>query len=197
MRKFLLVALGGSALLGLFIFAGSVQAQQGPERICQWAMNANGIPSCVDVGPNQSVNGLTTYPFWVTEGVADPCQEPSVAKSSVAISASSAATAKLVGAISGKAVYVCGFSLSIAPSATAADTAQFEYGTKVSSDCDTDATALTGTYGNGDLTSAAGVATISNSGPGTIFATPASQEVCIVTAGTAVSVQGVLTYVQQ
>ncbi len=119
----------------------------------------------------------------------------SAAKSSAAINVTSATTTSLVAVSGSTTVYVCGISLTIAPSATSADTALFEYGTGAA--C-TSPTALTGTYGNGDLTSAAGVAAINyGNGGATIFKSAASAGVCILTAGTAVSVQGVLTYVQQ
>ncbi len=123
----------------------------------------------------------------------DPCTY--AAKSSAAIAVASATTTSLVAVSGTTSVYVCGFSMTIAPSATAADTALFEYGT--STNC-TGTHALTGTYGNGDLTSAAPVVpVVYGSGGYTVMTAPASQGVCIVTTGTAVSVQGILTYVQQ
>jgi hypothetical protein len=77
----------------------------------------------------------------------------------------------------------------------AIDTALFEYGTGAA--C-TSPTVLTGTFGNGDLTTAAPVVSVSyGNGFGTIFASAAASGVCILTAGTTVNVQGVLTYVQQ
>ncbi len=125
---------------------------------------------------------------------ADPCFGN--LKASVPISVASATTTSLVAVSGVTSVYVCGFSMTIAPSATAADTAQFEYGTGAT--CGTGTTVLTGTYGNGDLTSATGVATVNYSGGGsTIFVAPAGNGICIATTGTAVSVQGVMTYVQQ
>ncbi len=123
----------------------------------------------------------------------DPCTY--AAKSSAAIAVATATTTSLVAVSGSTSIYVCGFSMTIAPSATAADTALFEYGT--STNC-TGTHALTGTYGNGDLTSAAAVVPVSYGNGGyTVITAPASQGVCIVTTGTAVSVQGVLTYVQQ
>ncbi len=129
----------------------------------------------------------------VPVSTSDPCS--SAAKSSAVISVATATTTSLVAVSGSTKVYVCGFSMSIAPSATAADTAAFEYGTGAA--C-TGPTALTGTYGNGDLTSAAPVVPVSYGGAGqTVFASAASNGICILTTGTAVSVQGVLTYVQQ
>lgn len=123
----------------------------------------------------------------------DPCSY--AAKFSAAISITSATTTNLVPVSGSTAVYGCGASFTIAPSATSADTALFEYGTGAA--C-TSPTVLTGTYGNGDLTSAAPVVPINYGAAGsTIFKSPAANGICIVTTGTAVNVQGVLTYVQQ
>ncbi len=121
----------------------------------------------------------------------DPCETSGVAKSSVAIAVTSATTTSLVAVSGTKAVYVCGGAMTIAPSATSADTALLEYGTGAS--C-TGTTAMTGTFGNGDLTTSAPPLAVTL--PSELVA-PASQGVCIVTAGTAVNVQGYLTYVQQ
>lgn len=129
----------------------------------------------------------------VTTSTSDPCQ--SASKSSAAINVTSGTTTSVVAVSGATVVYVCGFAITIAPSAVAAATALFEYG--VGATC-TSPTVLTGTFGNGDLTSAAGVAPILyGNGGATIFKSAASAGVCILTAGNAVNVQGVLTYVQQ
>lgn len=122
----------------------------------------------------------------------DPCMSSGVKKQSVAINVSTAATTALVVVSGSTQVYVCGYSFTIAPSATTADTAQIEQGTGTA--CAGNVTALTGTYGNGDLTAAAPLIAVTN---GELQPTPAAYGVCILTAGTAVSVQGVLTFVQQ
>lgn len=129
----------------------------------------------------------------VVVSTSDPCT--SAAKSSAAISVTSGTTTSLVGVSGSTVVYVCGFAITIAPSAVTAATALFEYGTGAA--C-TSPTVLTGTFGNGDLTSAAGVAPILyGGGSQTVFKGAASSGICILTAGNAVSVQGVITYVQQ
>lgn len=123
----------------------------------------------------------------------DPCSY--AAKSSASISVTSATTTQLVAISGSTVIYTCGFAITIAPSATTADTAQFEYGT--STNC-TGTNALTGTLGNGDLTTAAPPLPVTyGSGNSTIFKTAAANGLCIVTAGNTVNVQGVLTYVQQ
>lgn len=140
-----------------------------------------------DTGSTTAVTGN------VTTVTSDPCS--SVAKSSKVISVTSGTTTSLVAVSGSTVVYVCGFSITIAPSSVTAATAVFEYGTGAS--C-TSPTALTGTFGNGDLTATVGVAPISYGGAAqTVFSSAASNGICILTAGNAVSVQGVLTYVQQ
>lgn len=118
---------------------------------------------------------------------ADPCANPNVTKSSVAIDITSATTTKMVALSSGKITYVCGFSASMTGTAP---TMLFEYGTNVSGECDTGTTALTGAY---IPTSGAFV---QDRGFGTMFATAASKDLCIVSGGTPV-LKGVLTFVQQ
>lgn len=146
------------------------------------------------IGLGQAAKSASVPVTIASDQYADPCQS-GVAKSSVPIAVATATTTSLVAVSGSTTVYVCGFSISIAPSATAADTALFEYGT--STNC-TGTHALTGTYGDGDLTSAAPPIVVDYGNAGaTIFKSAASAGVCIVTAGTAVSVQGVLTYVQQ
>lgn len=124
---------------------------------------------------------------------ADPCFGQ--VKSSAPINVTSATTTSLVPVSGTTIVYICGFSITVAPSAVTAATALFEYGTGAA--C-TGPVVLTGTFGNGDLTSTVGVAPIVfGSGGATIFKSAASNGVCILTAGNAVNVQGVMSYVQQ
>lgn len=135
---------------------------------------------------------MADNPFPVT-WTTDPCS--TATKSSAAINVSSATTTSLVAVSGTTTVYVCGFAMTIAPSATTADTALFEYGTGAA--C-TSPVALTGTFGNGDLTTTTGVATVKyGAGGATIFKSASSNGICILTAGNTVNVQGVLTYVQQ
>lgn len=129
--------------------------------------------------------------------VQDPCTV--LPKSSAAISVSSATTTSLVAAAAGKAVYVCGYIVSNVPSATSAATFLFEYGTGAS--C-TSPTALTGTFGAGYTTATAPIVYVNGNGNGTILIAPAAATaatangLCILTAGTTVNIQGVVSYVQ-
>ena len=142
-------------------------------------------PLTMDTNGNLCGSGV------VSVSAVDPCISSAITKASVPITIATATTTQLVAPSGTKAVYICGGVFTIAPSATSADTALIEYGT--STNC-TGTHALTGTFGNGDLTSAAPPVAINLTGE---LNTPASQGVCVVTTGTAVSVQGYITYVQQ
>ena len=131
----------------------------------------------------------------VPETNSDPCTNPSNAKASVPINITTAATTQLVALSAGKSVYVCGGSFTIAPSATAADSILFEYGT--GSSCGTGTTALTGAYGAGDLTTAAPPVSVSLVSSGVVMIAPSGNALCAVSAGTTVNIQGVLSVIQQ
>lgn len=119
----------------------------------------------------------------------DPCQSSAVAKSSAVINISSATTTSLVAASGSTVIYVCGFSMSMVG---AIESLKFVYGTQVTNPCDTGQTALTGAFADGTASDIAW-----SYGPGsTIFKTIASQQLCAVTTGT-VSIQGLVTFVQQ
>jgi hypothetical protein len=151
-----------------------------------------GTASAVNITQVLGAAPSATNPLFVATG--DPCT--SAAKSSAAINITTATTTALVAVSGSTTVYVCGFSITIAPSATTADVAAFEYGSGVA--CATSPISLTGGFGNGDLTTASPVVPVSYGGGGaTIFKSAASNGVCMITAGTTVNVQGVLTYVQQ
>lgn len=117
---------------------------------------------------------------------------------SASISVVTGATTALVTVSGIKAVYVCGFTLTIAPSAVAADTAKFGYGTGTA--CAGGVTDLTGAFGTGvTVASSAAPAQVVVYGKGTetIFVAPSGNGLCLVTTGNTVNVQGVVTYVQQ
>ena len=128
-------------------------------------------------------------------GATDPCQNPAVLKSSVKIQTSSTTAVQLVAPVASKVVYICGWEATIQGSATSVGTIQLEYGTQVTNPCDTGTATLTGALA-GNIS--ANVPTfVGRSGSGTIYATTASQQLCAVSTGTTISVQGDLTYVQQ
>lgn len=121
-----------------------------------------------------------------TPGVTDPCANASVLKSSVAINAT--ANVQLVALSGTTIVYVCGFSFTVAGSATA--TAQLEYGTGAV--CATGPVVLTGSYLGGTLP-----VLITGNSPGTVTKGIAANALCLVAGGATPSIQGVLTFVQQ
>lgn len=126
---------------------------------------------------NSTLVGMT-YPN-------DPCQNPTVIKSSFAVAVGSATTTLLVNGVAGKVTYPCSFSATLAGTTP---TAKLEYGT--GSSCGTGTTALTGV-----LAPTAGTF-VQILAPGAIAKIPAANELCLVSGGTP-SIQGVLTYAIQ
>lgn len=119
---------------------------------------------------------------------ADPCSNPAVMKSSVAVNQGASATTAIVAAATGKSIYACGF---VATGAGTNPTFTWTSGTRTSADCDTTAALLSGAF-----VPSATVGVVSYNPGMTAFKTAASFQLCLTTAATT-SVQGVLTYVQQ
>lgn len=155
------------------------------------ATMANSLP--VVVASNQS-----SLPISVTNtaGTTDPCQNPSVLKSSAKITLTSTTAQELVTVSGATKIYVCGFAATIQGSATTVGTLQFEYGTKVTNGCDTGTTTLTDAF-QGNIAANVPTYIVSPGGEHTQFATAASNELCAVATGTTISVKGFVTYVQQ
>ena len=130
----------------------------------------------------------------LAQAMADPCQTLSVAKQFVAVNITSAVTTQLVAPSGSKAIYVCGGSFTIPSVSTTATTMQFEYGT--GGTCGTGTTVMTGQFNAGNVTAGPAVP-ITLPGDYVSMFTPASQGLCLVSAGSSVSIQGVLNYVQQ
>jgi hypothetical protein len=109
-----------------------------------------------------------------------------VAKSTVAIAVTTAATTQLVAPSGTKAVYLCSLQASVVGTSP---TLLIEYGT--STTC-VGTTALTGTI-------PVATGTYFSTGNDAAIATPASQGLCLVSGGTLTTtgVQGFATFVQQ
>lgn len=122
-------------------------------------------------------------------------QGTSPVKSSVVVAITTATTTSLIAPVTGAAIYVCGFTITISEVITTPNTIVFEYGTGAT--CGTGTTALTGKLGDGGVLAAAPIVIAANMN-GSLFSTPISQRLCALTAiGGSASFQGVLTYVQQ
>lgn len=123
----------------------------------------------------------------------DPCVSLSF-KNSAAINISSATTTAVVTLNANHSIFVCSFAFSIAGSATSAATAALEYGT--GSNCAAGVQALTGTFGSNDA-AVSTTPTVINMGNGgaTLAIVPPGSGLCVVTTGTNVFVQGIVTYV--
>lgn len=122
--------------------------------------------------------------------VGDPCVSTGIVKSSVPVNVVTVATTQLVALSGTQTIYVCGFQLSLT-GATTNTTAQFEYGTGAA--CGTGTTVLTGAMGGNSATSAV---VVDMPPASTQLKTPAGNALCLVSAGTTVSIQGFVTYVQ-
>jgi hypothetical protein len=118
---------------------------------------------------------------------SDFCQGQNPAKSSVAISitSSGAGEHQLVAAVANQAIQVCSFTYDLGGTSP---TAEFDYGTQVSTACDTGANAMTGAMSSTTRTVA---------GPLDYFTAPAGNALCLKLGGTSPTAVGVLTYVQK
>ena len=181
----LLLVLGICALytLGFRWFVSPAEAQQPPSLVYG---NSSGtiVPLAVNSTGNLVVGTGTNSIGTVNLSTADPCQAANVVKSSAVINVTT--DAELVALTSGQTIYVCGYEMTVGGTAP---TYRFIYGTGTT--CATGLTGLTGTY-------LPVVGADDSFGPGsTIFATIASNALCLDTGGTSPSAQGVLTYVKQ
>jgi hypothetical protein len=126
----------------------------------------------------------------------DPCGNVNVAKSSVVISLSSAATTSLVAISGTTTIYVCGVSMSISQVVTTANTIKFVTGTGAT--CGTGTTDRTGAFGTGGVTAGIPIVVTLGYGGHTAFQSLAGDRLCATTTiGGSGAFMGVLTYVQQ
>jgi hypothetical protein len=114
----------------------------------------------------------------------DFCQGPSLAKSSSVINCSGTGECKLVAAVANQQIQVCAI---VFDTGGTSPTTQLDYGTKTSTECDTNVTHLSG------------VMTAAKSLPGPLdyFTAPAGNELCLNLGGTTPTAVGVVTYVQK
>jgi hypothetical protein len=133
--------------------------------------------------------GPTSTAYFITAANnSDPCENVSVLKSSASVAITSATTTNLVSAVSGDYISVCNWQVSVVGTSP---TVQFEYGTTVSTACDTGATALTGAMAIPTTTLFTPA-----SGNGLKLRVPVSQQLCLVSGGTITGIEGYITYVQ-
>lgn len=143
-------------------------------------------------GADASANGVAS----TLTNSSDPCQSPAISKSSFALNIVAAGTTQPVAPSGATSVYVCGGSFTIGASGTTADTIQFITGTGAT--CGASTVTNTGTYGSGTATATnPDIAVTLIASSGTVFKSAAGSGLCIVAAGTTVSIQGVVSYVQQ
>jgi hypothetical protein len=170
-----LAAAGPANLPGIF-----GEGLHGTPRAIMGCDAATPVPNCSE--------GVAIFGQDGTAG--DVCANPSVAKSSAPINIGATTTTKIVDISGSAAIYVCGFTFSLAGTTP---TFTFKSGTHGSADCDTTPATLSGTYAPtaGQL--------VQQQGPtvGVALKTAASQQLCGTTTGTGSSAQGVLQYAQQ
>jgi hypothetical protein len=124
----------------------------------------------------------------------DPCVSAAF-KQSAAVSMNSATTTAVVPLVANKGIWVCGFVLNVAGSASTAATATLEYGT--GSNCAANITTLTGALGSGDAAvSTTPAVYVYGNGGASVAIVPPGSGLCVLTAGTTVLVTGIVTYVQ-
>ena len=118
---------------------------------------------------------------------ADFCESPFVAKVSapISITSSGAGEHQIVAAVANQVVQVCAFAFDLGGTNP---TAEWDYGTKVSTDCDTNGTAMTGAMSAASRTVA---------GPLQLFTAPAGNQLCLKLGGTSPTAVGWVTYVQK
>lgn len=121
----------------------------------------------------------------------DPCTM--YPKQSFTAKISSATTTALVSAIAGASIYVCDYQI-LHPGGTG--TMALEYGTKVSTDCDTGATVIRGAFAYNTSAGTPMIDDYPKGGNITGLLVPASNELCALSTGTIVQVVTV-SYVQR
>lgn len=119
---------------------------------------------------------------------SDKCQNASVLKLSAPVAITTATTTNLVSAIAGDYIDVCKIFVSVVGTSP---TLQFEYGTTVSTACDTGATVLSGAMAIPTTTLFQFPAVDSVN-----LHAPKSDQLCLVTGGTITGVEGFIVYYQ-
>jgi len=136
-------------------------------------------------GPSDTV---VIYPI-----AADPCANPSAAKSSAIVSGVTQTTSLVVALTAAKSMYIC--SLSTYQTGTTNNATSFTLvsGTTTTFPCDTGQVALTGAMGG---TAAAGNTFVQGYG-GTLWKVPSAKNLCTTQTGTSGTLTGTITYIKQ
>lgn len=144
------------------------------------------ITTTTNSGASQAVTVTSGALTATIAAPGDPCRNPNIAKSTVAIGVTTAATTQLVAPSGSTAVYLCTLQANVVGTSP---TLLVEYGT--STNC-TGTHALTGTI-------PVATGTYFSTGNDSAIATTASQGLCLVSGGTLTTtgIQGFATYVQQ
>ena len=135
-------------------------------------------------GPSDTV---VIYPI-----AADPCSNPSAAKSSAVFSTGTNTTSQAIALTAAKSIYVCNVSAYLTGTTTLT-TFKLVSGTTTTTPCDTGTADLTHTVG---VISAVG-ANVGMGYGGTLFKAASAKALCSTTTGTSSAVVGTITYIKQ
>ena len=135
-------------------------------------------------GPSDTV---VIYPI-----AADPCANPSAAKSSAIFSTGTSTTSQVVALTAAKSIYICDVSAYLTGTTTLT-TFKLVSGTTTTTACDTGTADVTHTSA---VTSAIGTNVHIGYG-GTLFKVASANALCSTTTGTSSAVVGTVTYVKQ
>jgi hypothetical protein len=122
---------------------------------------------------------------------ADPCQNPSITKKSVAVAIQTTTVTSLISAVTGKKVYICQV-VGTGHSASVGTLKLWSGITDATGACNTSKTALTGV-----MKMAAAASLYLGYGGSIAVSTPTSSAVCAEAGGAGYSFDGVISYVQQ
>ena len=125
---------------------------------------------------------------------ADPCQNPSVAKSSAVISAVTNTLTEAVALTASKSIYICDLSTSLTGTTANETSFQLVSGTTTTFPCDTDQSSVTGLH---KANSQAAGGTFHEGYGGTLWKAASGKALCTKTTGTNSVVTGTVTYVKQ
>lgn len=116
---------------------------------------------------------------------ADWCQSPNVPKESAVISVTGVGEHQIVLPEPGEPIQVCGYSYDLGGTTPAAE---FDYGTKTTTDCDTGPTPLTGAMSAATRDVVASL---------NLFTAPGGNQLCLKLGGTSPTAVGVVTFAQK
>jgi hypothetical protein len=124
---------------------------------------------------------------------ADPCLNPSTAKSSAVVSGVTTTTSLVVASTAAKSIYVCNLATYQTSTTAYATSFKLVSGTTTTYPCDTGQVQLSGDIGS----SAVGGTTLNQGFGGTLFKAASGKNLCTTQTGTGSTLTGTITYIKQ